>query len=89
MKAHIRSSDEPLIAGQPVTASCGAEIKKAYFAMSIDTSGVTGRTVSALISANSLLLCRKCQVAPLPGNYVYLITEATAKLEERDAASES
>jgi hypothetical protein len=88
VKAHLRSSDEPLTANQPLTASCGAEIKKAYFAMSVDTSGVTGRTISALISANSLLLCRKCQVAPLPGNYVYLVTEATDKLEAADAAAD-
>jgi hypothetical protein len=88
MKAHITSSDSPLKAGGELGTACGVDIKRAYFPMSIDTSGVTGRTISALISANTLLLCRKCQVAPLPGNYVYLVTEATEKLEERDAVTD-
>jgi hypothetical protein len=76
VKAHLVSSDEPLKAGKEMGTACGADIKNAYFPMSIDTSGVTGRTMSALISANTLLLCRKCMVAPLPGRYVYLLTEA-------------
>jgi hypothetical protein len=81
LKAHLASSDIPLKDGGPMGTACGTDLKKSYFAMQIDQSGVTGRTMSALISANTLLLCRKCQTAPLPGNYVYLVTEATEKLE--------
>jgi hypothetical protein len=88
MKAHITSSDTPLKAGGPLGTACGHDVSKAYFPMSIDTSGVTGRTISALIAANSLLLCRKCQIAPLPGNYVYLVVESTDKLEALDAATD-
>lgn len=76
MKAHLTSSDNPLKEGRALGTACGTDVKNAYFPMSIDTSGVTGRTMSALISANTLLLCRKCMVAPLPGRYVYLVTEA-------------
>jgi hypothetical protein len=76
MKAHLTSSDTPLKAGGELGTACGTDVKHAYFAMSVDTSGVTGRTMASLISANSLLLCKKCMVAPLPGKYVYLVTEA-------------
>jgi hypothetical protein len=84
MKAHLTSSDAPLKAGGEMGTACGTDIKHAWFAMQVDTSGVTGRTMSSLISANSLLLCRKCQVAPLPGRYVYLVTEAQEGREDID-----
>ena len=76
MKAHLVSSDIPLKDGKELGTACGTDLKKSYFATSVDTSGVTGRTIGALISANTLLLCRKCMVAPLPGRYVYLCCEA-------------
>ena len=85
MKAHFVSSDEYLKEGTAQTAACGSEVKNCYFAMRVDTSGVTGRTMAALISANTLLLCKKCVLAPLPGRIVYMITEAQEMKDGNDA----
>jgi len=79
MKAHLLSVESPLTMGQPLTAACGAEIKKSFAVLSLDTAFTVGHSVREIVSANTLLFCRKCFNAPLIGRYLYAVTEDPEK----------
>ena len=83
-KAHLRSQNEPLEAGQPLVAACGAEIEKAFTVLSLDTAFTVGHSVREIVSANTLLFCRKCFTAPLEGRYLYAVTEEAADAAAQD-----
>ena len=81
MKAHLFSSDVPLTPGQPITAACGADIKKSFAVIFLDTAFTVGHSVREIVSANTLLFCRKCFAAPLEGRFLYAIHEGEDKDE--------
>jgi hypothetical protein len=83
MKAHLTSGEFPLKTGQPITAACGAQIEKSFAVLSLDTAFTVGHSVREIVSANTLLFCRKCFQAPLEGRYLYAVTESPD--EEKDA----
>lgn len=85
MKAHLKSTDEPISNGQPITAACGAEIEKSFAVLSLDTAFTVGHSVREIVSANTLLFCRKCFSAPLTGRYLYAVHEGQ---EDQDAATD-
>ncbi len=84
MKAHLTSGDTPLKTGQHITAACGAEIKKSFAVLSLDTAFTVGHSVREIVSANALLFCRKCFNAPLEGRYLYAVTESPVEGQESD-----
>ena len=86
MKAHLTSGEYPLKAGQALTAACGAEIKKSFAVLSLDTAFTVGHSVREIVSANTLLFCRKCFNAPLEGRYLYAIREDTEEAKDSDAS---
>jgi hypothetical protein len=86
VKAHLHSTDSPISNGQPLTAACGAEIEKSFAVLSLDTAFTVGHSVREIVSANTLLFCRKCFAAPLTGRYLYAVHEGQ---EEPSADSEA
>ena len=85
MKAHLTSGEYPLNPGQAVTAACGAEIAKSFAVLSLDTAFTVGHSVREIVSANSLLFCRKCFNSPLEGRYLYGICETPDKKDGDEA----
>ena len=75
MKAHLVSGETPLKTGEAITAACGAEVEKSFAVLSLDTAFTVGHSVREIVSANTLLFCRKCFNSPLEGRYLYGITE--------------
>ena len=72
MKAHLKSSDEPIVAGRQVSANCGAEVSNSSFVFMWDRDFV--RIDKSCWLPN---LCRKClEMETPPERYVYGIVNA-------------
>jgi len=67
MKVHLQHSDEPLTAGQTITALCGKEIANATFALWADTE------FGDVAHLNSAALCTKCYLTAGKGRYLYAL----------------
>ncbi len=85
MKAHLTSGEYPLEPGQKLTAACGAKIEKSFAVLSLDTAFTVGHSVREIVSANTMLFCRKCFAAPLEGRYLYAVTENLVEGNDADA----
>jgi len=70
MKAHLTSSDDPLIEGHTYIALCREEIPKSVFVFMFNTETANFRE-----SLNSINTCAKCLGIEVQGRYVYGLIE--------------
>ena len=69
MKAHLKSSDEPLKEGQDHSALCGQVVNKAQFVFFFDSD----KFESFLEMLSPLRFCSKCARMEIAGRYIYAL----------------
>jgi hypothetical protein len=74
VKAHLLSSENPIVAGETLPASCGKEISNLKIECVWDTLEVGSQS----IPLSTILFCGKCvqRLQPSGKRYVYAVTSS-------------
>jgi len=84
MKAHLTTSEVPLIEGQNYIALCQREVPRSRFVYWFD-SGNAPEFLSALSAIN---ICRECYRAELTQRYVYGLIPGEESMHEQNIEEE-
>lgn len=87
MKAHLVSSDDPLLSGQDHMAVCGVLVPKAEFVLFVDGT-ISGSTHDLFQAMNPSQFCRHCRNAEviLDKRYLYALVAGEELKHQEEAA---